>query len=159
MNLRLEIAASYIKELNDLKVDRWEEVFESNASSPDYQCCPVRFSLLHPKFYGTNNIVASCPIRGSRQFSFADRSLQGHCQSLGLWGYDCPQLDASLEADHVFPFAFGGPTRADNKAYLCSFHNRCKGSDFHAFPWEHPEPQWLQSTLENIANLRRSLHL
>lgn len=155
-NLRFKLVAEYFAQFWVINERDWENQLSSNPSANSEHCSAVRMALLHPRFYGVDVSAGNCPIRGSRQFSFIDRSSQGDCRAIQLWGYSCPSNNPLLEADHIFPFAFGGPTRADNKAYLCVHHNRCKGSDVHAFPWEFAEPSWVQSTLSNIASYRLS---
>jgi hypothetical protein len=156
-NQRGTLAANYFSAILKIADEMWEATFQQYESAPTGACCPVRMALLNPRFYESLGFSGVCRIRGSRQFSSVEKSIQGKCQSITLWGYDCPTSEGTLEADHIFPFAFGGVTVATNKAYLCSSHNRCKGADFHAFPWELSEPAWVQSTLLNIASFRKSV--
>lgn len=52
----------------------------------------------------------------------------------------CNRPSALCEADHVQPFAPGGPTSAANGAPLCDHHNRWKNRGWRV--WRDPEGRW-----------------
>lgn len=102
-------------------------------------------TLIHPEYYNHTSI------KRRRSFSVEVGMSGIHCHSELIWGYKCDLLlNESLHADHLFPYAWGGPTDADNKIYLCRIHNQLKGSDIHLFPWEHGKPVWLDRVLRRI---------
>ncbi len=84
--------------------------------------------------------------------NFSTRSA-GHsvCNSFKLWNYYCPLArmdDNALVPDHLFPYAEGGPTIAENCIWLCRTHNTMKINDIHVYPWEE-YPPWLDNMLKN----------
>jgi hypothetical protein len=113
------------------------------------------FALIHPSHY--ESYISAKSMRGLRNFSQELGLHSMKCSSRIFWGYDCPfnSKNIQLVADHIFPYSLGGPTEADNKAYLCSFHNQLKGNDIHFFPWEFEEPPWLGGILKRISLVYR----
>jgi hypothetical protein len=75
----------------------------------------------------------------------------GVCESLRLWGYQCPFVTAAMAADHLFPRALGGITDPRNRLTLCTWHNTAKSMDVHVFPWEEGVPQWVPQTISALA--------
>lgn len=150
IQLRMEYAKSYFQKLSEL--------FNSNVNWEDslnVNCWITRMAMIHPFFYGDVG-KTPCPIRGKRSFDRIDYFPHDVCQSELLWGYKCPFGKQALEADHLFPHSMGGPTRSDNKVYLCKIHNQnCKGSDAHIYPWERGKPIWLDGLIEKIQQIRK----
>lgn len=116
-------------------------------------------ALAHPMHYeSTAGLVADdttrCRVRGQRRFPSEPRRRGLRCRSDQVWGYECPNVGAAPVADHLFPWAFGGPTLATNLVYLCDVHNRVKGSDFHLYPFFEALPPWLDGVLGRIGQVR-----
>lgn len=88
-------------------------------------------------------------IQGRRQFPRTRVSHIARCRADAVWGYGC-QLDEPIQFDHRFPYAFGGPTTAENRLPLCRLHNASKGSDVHLFPWRDELPGWLRPQLSRM---------
>jgi hypothetical protein len=82
--------------------------------------------------------------------AFGAEPSRGLCGAKSLWGYDCPLGEQTIESDHVFPKALGGPADGTNQIWLCRLHNRWKGSDLLPFPWEDGEPRWLSDQVARI---------
>ncbi len=72
------------------------------------------------------------------------------CQSDVVWGYKCPLTEESIESDHFFPRALGGPAIGTNQVWLCRTHNQWKGSDLMHYPWERGAPEWLDRQIERM---------
>lgn len=106
-------------------------------------------SLLHSHWWPSPDMEE---IQGKRLFEAAFQRYSGSCEATIVWGYGCdlPLADGG-EFDHLFPYAYGGPTIAANRIRLCRWHNGAKGSDVHLYPWEQGEPAWLAAQLERIA--------
>lgn len=116
-------------------------------------------ALAHPMHYeATVQLVADAPgrcrVRGQRRFPEEPGRTGLRCRSDIIWGYECPNEGAHVVADHVFPWAFGGPTVASNLIYLCELHNSVKGADFHTYPSFADAPSWLDAVLERAAAAR-----
>ena len=90
--------------------------------------------------------------RGPRQFAAARRPAGVGCQSVLVWGYECPiHASASdLELDHGWPFALGGQSAPSNGVWLCRLHNRAKSHDVHNYDWPMLWPSWLLVMLKLI---------
>lgn len=109
-------------------------------------------ALVHPAHYeGLAKMEVIC---GPRNFPGEVGQARMECRAELLWGYRCPLSRPKIVLDHLFPYALGGPTIAENKLLLCDTHNLMKGSDLHVYPWERGEPSWLKSRLTSIASLR-----
>lgn len=108
-------------------------------------------ALCHPRLYNESLDPAVSKIRGPRSFPSEPKSQTTQCGSSVFWGYRCVMTgDSAPAADHIFPFAYGGPTEPSNKLYLCAEHNRLKGCDVHLFPWNEGEPAWLSLVLYRV---------
>src|SRR5207247_1839385 len=82
--------------------------------------------------------------------TFHPLALPGQCQAMRLWGCSCPYGAAPKEADHLFPRSLGGPTIAENRLTLCTWHNKIKSMDPYIFPWEEGLPSWVLGLLEQM---------
>ncbi len=90
--------------------------------------------------------------QGRRGFEFRGIGARKACAAERIWGIPCQLPDnGEMQADHLFPYALGGPTVAPNRLVLCATHNAGKAVDVHLFPWEEGEPRWLASLLGSIA--------
>lgn len=111
--------------------------------------------LIHPDWLrdsgASDDVIAR--IRGPRAFS---ASTFGRCSAERLWGYECP-LGSRCEMDHLWPYAFGGPTKPGNAVILCREHNALKGIDIHAYPWEEPIAPALVWLDEQVAMVDQAL--
>lgn len=158
LEARVGLARAYLELLPDAAAWRWEDEYRLFLDG--------RHDLLgglvlaHPMFYeaGTDYVSdrsSSCPVRGDRRFPAGAASQPMGCRADIVWGYECAGVWGSqTSADHLFPWAFGGPTVGDNLLPLCSLHNSLKSSDIHLFPWENGQPPWLAATLGRIARVR-----
>ena len=136
-----------------LHLERLDGVIAWRASYERFQAgvAPIEeaLALAHPRHLVDVDDAAF--IRGRRQFNERTSAEWCRCQSVLVWGYDCPISATTFQADHLFPFEAGGPTTVDNRIWLCPAHNRVKSSDVHLFPWEEPVPGWLAPKLEVMA--------
>lgn len=120
----------------------WQSRYEQSASLPH------RVVLVHPAWLSPN---AMTPRRQSRTFALPAATYES-CASQLLWGYDCP-FEPVLHVDHLFPFAFGGPTTTSNGIYLCRDHNLAKGHDVHLHPWTPEYFAWLPGEIAAVQAL------
>lgn len=104
-------------------------------------------ALVHPRLLKEHDQW----VEGRRIFNERESSEWCRCQASLVWGYDCPFDFEEFQADHLFPFAFGGPTVTENKVWLCPTHNSVKSADVHLFPWEAAQPAWLDPQIRVIA--------
>lgn len=113
---------------------------------------PAKLVLLHPLWLEFGGETTAR--RARRSFGMRVPP-SAHCESEQLWGYGCPfGSRAEIEVDHLFPWALGGPTIAENALFLCRHHNRAKGHDVHLIPWEQPGHfGWVDAELEQVAQL------
>lgn len=92
-------------------------------------------------------------VLGPRIFTADITRTFSSCMSDFLWGYPCPFKGRTLQADHAFPYALGGPTDPTNLLVFCDLHNQAKGHDIHLYPrWESP-PTWLKDTADRIIRI------
>lgn len=89
-------------------------------------------------------------VQGKRSFDRTRTSGVTRCRADVYWGYECT-LGEDVQFDHVFPYAFGGPTSSDNRLPLCAVHNACKGHDVHLYPWPDTAPAWLSDQLRRMS--------
>jgi hypothetical protein len=156
IDLRFETAKRYLLLLKKSFYRRWDESYLVAVQSNDWL---MLLALVHPDHYRVEVFGdrPGCQIRGPR--SFAREAGMGGlaCASDQVWGYacQCREDDQLLRADHLFPYALGGPTEAANKVYLCRFHNDLKGCDIHCYPWERGEPSWLHAVVKRVARIKR----
>lgn len=146
---RFECAQEYLEILEgSFKLD-WETLYVNVITHSNWV---YRLSAIHPRHY--QDYVRSephcCPVRGMRGMAIDGGAKVGGCQCRLVWGYDCSFDKLRLEADHLFPYSFGGPSAGQNKIYLCTLHNQAKGSDIHLYQWELGEPVWLSAVLERV---------
>lgn len=148
---RIDTTKRYLKMLHESFEMEWDVAFKNSQQSSNWI---ERLVLIHPRHYASDYpTVATCNVRGTRAFP-EERVAVGHsCSSFALWGYDC-EMELPLAADHLFPWALGGPTDARNKIFLCRCHNGVKGSDVHLYPWELGEPVWLREVLVRVSAIR-----
>ncbi len=147
---RISLAEAYLIALRDLSASDWLNLY--NQYRRGQLSLAESIAICHPRYYGELMDAAVSDIRGPRRFGVETVANWMHCGSKRIWGYDCPMHVAGgdLAADHLFPYAYGGPTDPDNKLYLCPEHNRLKGCDVHTFPWNVGEPHWLRGLLARI---------
>lgn len=136
-------------------IEDWREA-SSRALGQQIQG-PETFALLHPQYFAEDPVL-TVRLQGSRQFKPAElAAVEGHgCQSKRIWGYACDlSSGSSLNADHVFPYALGGPTISSNLLPLCRYHNQVKTHDIHLYPHWQAAPSWvwqgLRQRLEALA--------
>ena len=147
--IRAQFGHRYMAALRALRLQHWFGLREKWDDLPLWE----RLVLIHPDWLRDAGMPSSTieGIQGPRAFP-GDRPT-GTCASRRIWGYDCP-IEGRLEADHLWPYALGGPTRPGNTLALCRDHNSLKGVDIHAFPWdEDPAPTglWLDRQVSLIA--------
>ncbi len=134
-------------------LERIDDVDELTASYERFQAGATTIeeglALAHPRHLV--DVADAAFVRGRRQFNERTSAEWCRCQSVLVWGYDCPISADAFQADHLFPFEAGGPTTADNRIWLCPAHNRVKSSDVHLFPWEAPMPGWVAPRLDVMA--------
>lgn len=138
---RADFGRQYIEALRMSRGYSWMECHDAveNGSLAE------RLVLVHPTWLrvigvGDSQIVE---LQGGR--TFTPGGLSRNCQADVLWGYECRQVDR-IQADHLWPFSLGGPTKPGNAISLCVDHNAMKGMDIHVFPWSGRMPQiemWL----------------
>lgn len=151
---RLQKAEQYLSVLESALKMEWQNFFLIAKTHPDWI---YRLAAIHPKHYEDYVSIEGdfCPIRGPRHMPIDGGAKVQGCQSSLIWGYKCHFANSHLEADHLFPYSFGGPSIGQNKVFLCTMHNHAKAADVHLFPWEKGEPVWLSDILERI---RRNLN-
>lgn len=100
-------------------------------------------------------------IQGPRNFMSQKNNINT-CQSMDMWGYECPFPKSDKVLDHEFPYSLGGPTNnAFNKKILCHWHNMIKANDIHNYPWgklfdeydyyhKNKMQHWIDEQIENI---------
>jgi hypothetical protein len=149
---RLTRAKKYISYLDYSLKNDWLMQFE------EYDSGTLSFeqsvALIHPSHY--QDCAGADIIRGKRSFSSEPSLSTFKCESRRIWGYECTvsiREYGRIEADHVFPYALGGPTIGGNKVHLCRLHNSSKGNDFHLFPWEQGTPKWLPDIISKIRRI------
>lgn len=129
----------YLKLLEAASHRPWQELATLDS-------LPARLLLCHPQWLDDPAGMA-----GLGLVSFMGRGVGGRCQSVDLWGYECPLTEEGFEADHLFPRSLGGPATAANQVWLCRVHNQWKGTDLIHFPWERGRPSWLDQQVERMA--------
>ncbi len=136
MNQRIaNLWEAYLITRLEISPENWVSVYESaipSISKTGFARANIEdkitaLALLHPDFYpsGFNP-------RGPR--AFPDRPPKNtECASEFNFGYRCPLQTPSelLHMDHIWPYSLGGATRPTNGFWLCEYHNRLKGSDYH----------------------------
>lgn len=145
---RHRYAGEYFIALTEFSSLDWPDLYS------DYVCgkiaFPKTYALLSPSRYlelGVNQ-EAIC---GKRSFYLAPERTVEVCQASVIWGYECRNNGrGTVHADHLFPFSRGGITDPRNQIFLCGQHNSAKGSDFHCYPWERGEQEWVREVIERI---------
>lgn len=146
---RIERARQYMIYLSKIRSDKdWISGYKNYKDG--HLCLSEALSLVHPSHFFDAPHAAI--IRGVARFGERESAEWCGCQAKAIWGYDCPLKDTKLEADHLFPYAAGGPTVSENRIWLCSYHNKVKSNDIHMYPWEQQEPKWVGSRLKVIAS-------
>ncbi len=147
-----------VSELEGLDERTWLERHVAATVGSD---SATSYALIHPT-------VAPVPTmrweehRGRRAFASARRPAGGKCQSLLVWGYECPLRSpvAELEMDHAWPFSLGGQSVPSNGVLLCRLHNRAKSHDVHNYDWPEMWPSWLLLMLSAVrSDCERRLRL
>lgn len=108
------------------------------------------YVLLHPSWFPVG--VAQSAVQFARSFGPLDLGSADLCQAKLFWGVECGRRD-SMEADHAFPYALGGPTDGRNMVLLCKMHNRLKAGDVHLYDWPQSVPAWVGDALARRAAL------
>ena len=136
MTARTKSAADYLKALESSLRQGWLHSFKAGAKTVYDQ-----LALLHPEH------LAELDLPPHRSEDSLQRLMQGvrafpasiiasnSCQADLLWGYKC-ELHGEIQQDHLFPYSLGGPSIAQNRVFLCKYHNMVKSSDIHCYPWE-----------------------
>lgn len=146
--VRFSHAERYLQLVSEGLRGPWERLARRALGNRDL---PLALSLIHP---GTVPDRAGFQ-RGSRGFTMQKPKVDQRCESVRFWGVDCQLHVDALHADHDWPWSLGGPTHQGNLTWLCSYHNLCKGSDIHCWPWERPDfPAWLEGALSPSTGLR-----
>jgi hypothetical protein len=152
MTARTKSAADYLKALESSLRQGWLKSFNGGAKTIFEQ-----LALLHPEH------LAELDLPSHRNVESLQRLLQGArafatplggncCQSRLLWGYNC-ELNGEIQQDHLFPYSLGGPTLAQNRVFLCKYHNMVKSSDIHCYPWEAVDEwakPWLTAQINRL---------
>ncbi len=155
---RCEHVQKYLRcYMRSLQAD-WLELYRTHPGD-----WVMRLALIHPEHYSDYCTDSNeLDPRGDSQFRVSDdQRAYEQCQSEVLWGYACPISaleDGVVQADHVFPWSFGGPTVPSNMRWLCRAHNGMKSNDLHIFPWEAGEPTWLGQQLEKVHMIIRRIN-
>ena len=153
LTTRIELASRYLQFLASIEDPTdWLDAYDAHQNNALH--LTEAAALAHPTHFSFLPAVAR--IRGPQRFDERKSAEWCRCQSAEIWGYECPLASDSFEADHLFPYAAGGPTVIENRIWLCKFHNRSKSSDIHLYPWEKGAPDWLSSRLERIADHLRA---
>ena len=149
---RTSTAASYLSILARITDSSWEDSYSQYCDNR--LSVPHSLALAHPRFY--EDLCGSDAVRSVRNFVERASSRLIGCESDRLWQYKCPYVTCELEADHLFPYSYGGPTDSRNRIWLCREHNAFKGLDVHLFPWEVQPVPWLTDVLRRVFQLRRT---
>lgn len=107
-----------------------------------------QFAAINPRMY--EQYVDPVDVLGPRIFGREINRMFRVCMCDMLWGYSCPFVGASLQADHAFPYGLGGATDSTNLLVLCANHNQAKGHDVHLYLWPETSPPWLRRTADKI---------
>ena len=147
---RIEQGRKYLHALNSLSIDQWpRQLDQALVEIRNGRSEPAHFALLHPEIlehFFPAALVSS--IRGRRTFD-SSNPLSKECASALIWGYECPITQSeTVHADHLFPYAFGGPSEPSNMVILCERHNSVKSSDVHLYPSWNDSPAWLVGALK-----------
>lgn len=152
LKLRIERGEQYLLALEEFRDRAWRDVFAEYRSGR--LALPQALVLVHPDFYAEREAEVGMSIRGPRSFSTTAGQHAAGCMADRIWLSACRlRAGSDVQADHLFPYALGGPTLAANQLFLCRAHNGAKGSDVHLFPWEQGEPDWLPTQVERIGRL------
>jgi hypothetical protein len=147
LSRRIEQARIYVQQLALMASTSWRHLYADYLDRT--LTFPRSLVLIHPAWY--QHIDATDSVRGNRTFALS--SAGRTCQSEEVWGYRCPFSNPAIHVDHMFPYAFGGPTEPDNAAWLCRYHNLAKGSDFHLLPLERVTTPWFDRVLTRVKRL------
>jgi hypothetical protein len=151
---RISLARDYLEALARTFQSDWLDLYQQYKEGQ----LPLTdaMALAHPENYP--ELHDGIDIRGERAFPPLRHPHGLRCESALIWGYTCGLDPAgALAADHLFPWAMGGPTVATNQVMLCRYHNLVKTSDVHVYPWERGEPQWLREVVDTLARRHREL--
>lgn len=148
---RIQAGRQYFIALARVFETTWTKAYDTYAA--EGRPVTLALALLHPAWLEGES-MGHRDLRGPR--AFASSASTGGCQADLLWGYEC--AGRVLETDHMFPYALGGPTRADNALILCRDHNRLKGHDVHLIPWNSYQFPWVGEQL-NAMKSRQELLL
>lgn len=152
MNQRYQTARKFLVTLESTLKLGWQK----SAGRPELGFLE-KLALLHPEHFNsldlpnhTNTKTLQTSIQGNRRFASQQSNVL--CQSMLIWGYECP-IETDLQQDHLFPYSLGGPTVGTNRIWLCRYHNMVKTSDIHCFPWEELEQRcgpWLDNQIDKM---------
>ena len=144
---RIAIGHQYLRLLAEPAWPTWRDGFSRYQAGE--LSVPEALSLAHPLWLADRRRQAT--VQGERRFPREEGSHLARCKAQAIWGYPC-DIDAPIQFDHWFPYAFGGPTIAANRLPLCEVHHKSKGADVHLYPWRDEEPSWLSAHLRRMAN-------
>jgi hypothetical protein len=129
------------------------ELYRADAESK--QDLAEALSLIHPDRW--RHLARRDDVQGERTFKVPVLYSTRLCVAKDYWGVEC-RVDTRREganADHAWPYAFGGPTDVANIVWLCPRHNHIKGSDVHFYTWEAGWPPWLARQLDRVSRAIR----
>lgn len=139
MSLRQSRTITYLSLLEEARAVSW--LNSRNSTSLE-----ARLVLCHPGWLPTGRTT----LIGLGLSEFRLSEVRGTCRADIIWGYKCPLPEQTIEADHMFPRALGGPATGTNQVWLCRLHNQWKSCDLLAFPWEFGEPEWLSEQIARV---------
>ncbi|GAA4714039.1 hypothetical protein GCM10025782_08780 [Pedococcus ginsenosidimutans] len=146
---RVDSAESYFRFLNTVRYRLWSDIYIEYVGGS--LTLPESAVLVHPMW--RDQLISETPCRRQRSFQNPPPAYES-CAASTIWGYACPSA-TSLQTDHRFPWALGGPTSPGNAVYLCRDHNQMKGHDVHLIAWTVDNFAWLHDEVEEVRRLLR----
>ena len=148
---RASLTQLYFESLPRLRRLSWSEADNATRSAT----FPERLVLVHPDWLSDAEFGSKIElVQGERAFS-GSISGTAKCESQVIWGYAC-SIEDTIQRDHLWPYALGGPTKPGNFIYLCRLHNYLKGVDVHCYPWDEAESRlliWLEDQISLLRGL------
>jgi len=114
-----------------------------------------KHAAINPNLYED---ITMSEVLGNRSFSTDITRKATKCMAEFIWGYPCVFENRELQADHLFPYALGGPTVSNNLLVLCDRHNQAKSHDIHLYNWSE-ERIWLRELASRIAKILNTKNL
>jgi len=149
LSTRASLGRKYLESLDQCRSQDWFGIRSQWESLQIWE----RLVLIHPDWLRDAGLtpIEIEEVLGPRAFTVGRPG--GPCASLRIWGYECAGR-SKIEADHLWPYALGGPTAPGNAIALCRDHNYLKGVDIHAYPWEEDPAAcslWLENQVAKVA--------